>query len=59
MKKFIQLEPTLRRTLNPKSAKRNSFTTLKKMRNKAMRNALKNNLHLGKEVLKMRYDYEF
>lgn len=55
----MQLEPQLRYKLSPKSARRQSFKWLKRARNKAIRNFLKNHPDRGGEIIKKYHGYEY
>ena len=56
MKLFEQPEPQLRRLLGRKSK---SNKKDKRLRNKAIRNALKRNYEYGKELLNQAFGWEF
>lgn len=59
MKKINQKEPTLARLINAKKAKRKSYKKETKLKNRAIRRFLKNNFEIGKEIYKIRFDYEY
>jgi len=59
MKKFIELEPTLRSRIKGRRAERISFPKMKRLRTKATRAELKRNLDAGNEVFKAKRDWEF
>lgn len=59
MKLFEELEPQLRRWINPKRAKRNSCKVHKKLRNRSVRRELNRDFNQGKEILTRRLGHEY